>query len=235
LPHLKIGSSVHHQSLLPVETCGTKPVVFGVAAHADPVHASDGGKGDRKMKCENFIRVSLALMFLSAFAWAAQDVVSAVHGTITKLDSASKTMVVKVKDGSEHTIKFVDKTTVHGVEASAQGTATGAKDSFHGLKEGSEVVAHYTAEGTEKTAAEVDKVGKDGIKSVDGTITHIDRAGKTIAVKTADGTEDTFKLSGRAAADAGKDIAKGTEKTTKVTVYYTEKAGKKTAHFFEKI
>jgi len=42
-------------------------------------------------------------------------------------------------------------------------------------------------------------------------------------------------LSGHAAADAGKDIAKGTEKTTKVTVYYTEKAGKKTAHFFEKI
>ena len=32
-----------------------------------------------------------------------------------------------------------------------------------------------------------------------------------------------------------KDIAKGTKKTTKVTVYYTEEAGKKTAHFFEKI
>ena len=81
----------------------------------------------------------------------------------------------------------------------------------------------------------VDRVGKDGIKSVDGTITHIDRAGKTMAVKTGDGTEDTFKLSGHAAADAGKEIAKGAEKTTKITVYYTEEAGKKTAHFFEKI
>ena len=56
-----------------------------------------------------------------------------------------------------------------------------------------------------------------------------------MAVKTADGTEETFKLSGHAADDAGKDIAKGTEKTTKVTVYYTEEAGKKTAHFFEKL
>jgi len=56
-----------------------------------------------------------------------------------------------------------------------------------------------------------------------------------LAIKTADGTEETFKLSGHAAADAGKGIAKGTEKTTKVTVYYTEQAGKKTAHFFEKI
>jgi hypothetical protein len=95
------------------------------------------------------------------------------------------------------------------------------------------VVAHYTAKGTEKTAVEVDKVGKDGIKSVDGTITHIDRAGKTLAVKAADGTEDTFRLSGHAAADGGKDIAKGTEKSAKVTVYYTEDAGKKIAHFFE--
>jgi hypothetical protein len=187
------------------------------------------------MKSKNVLRVSLALLLLSTLGWGAQDVVSAAHGTIIKLDSVTKTMVVKVKDGSEHTIKFVDKTTVHGAKAGAQDTSMGAKDTFHGLKEGTEVVAHYTAEGTEKTAVEVDKVGKDGIKSVDGTITHMDRAGKTIAVKTGDGTEDTFKLSGHAAADAGKDIAEGTEKTTKVTVYYTEEAGKKTVHFFEKI
>ncbi len=183
------------------------------------------------MKSKNVVRVPLALLLLSTLGWAAQDVVRAVHGTITTRDSATKTMVVTVRDGGEHTIKFVDKTTVHGVKE----TATGAGDAFHGLREGTEVVAHYTAEGAEKTAVEVDSVGKDGIKSVDGTITHIDRAGKTIAVKAGDGTEDTFKLSGHAAADAGKDITKETEKTTKVTVYYTEKAGKKTAHFFEKI
>jgi hypothetical protein len=184
---------------------------------------------------KNIVRAYLVFLFLSALGWAAQDAVTAVHGTITKLDSATKTMVVKTADGSEHTIKFVDKTTVHGTKATVHATAMSAKDTFHGLTEGSDVVAHYTAKGTEKTAVEVDDVGKDGIKSVDGTVTHIDRAGKTIAVKTADGTEETFKLSGHAADDAGKDIAKGTEKTAHVTVYYTEEAGKKTAHFFEKI
>ena len=184
---------------------------------------------------KNIVRASLLLLLLSAFGWAAQDVVTAVHGTITKLDSSTKTMVVKTKDGTEHTVKFVDKTTVHGAKASVHETAMGAKDTFHGLKEGTDVVAHYTAEGADKTAVEVDNVGKEGIKSVDGTITHIDRAGKTVAVKTADGTEETFKLSGHAADDAGQDIAKGTEKTAQVTVYYTEAAGKKTAHFFEKI
>ncbi len=180
---------------------------------------------------KSILRASLALLLLGAFQLAAQDVVSAVHGTITKLDSATKIGVVKTKDGAEHTIKFVDKTTVHGVDA----TAMGGKDVFHGLTEGSEVVAHYTTQGTENAAVEVDKVGKDGIKAVDGTVTHIDRGAKTIAVKTADGTEQTFRLSDHAAADAGKDIAKGTEKSAKVTVYYTEEAGKKTAHFFEKV
>jgi hypothetical protein len=92
---------------------------------------------------------------------AADDVVSAVHGTITKLDSATKTMVVKTKDGTEHTIRIVGTTTVHGTDAAG----AGAKDAFHGLKEGSEVVAHYTAKGTEKSAVEVDHVGKDGMKS----------------------------------------------------------------------
>lgn len=179
---------------------------------------------------KSMVRASLMLLLLSGFAWAAQDVVSAVHGTITKLDSSTKTAVVKSQDGTEHTIKFVDKTTVHGAEA----TATGSKDAFHGLTQGSDVVVHYTAEGTEKTAVEVDKVGKDGIKSVDGTVTHIDRGGKTLVVKAADGTEDTFRLSDHAATDAGKNIGKGAEKSAKVTVYYTENAGKKVAHFFEK-
>ncbi|MGA2746425.1 MAG: hypothetical protein ABSE44_17150 [Candidatus Sulfotelmatobacter sp.] len=183
------------------------------------------------MTNKNIVRASLAFLILGALSLAAQDVVSAVHGTITKLDSAAKTAAIKTKDGTESTVKFVDKTTVHGAEA----TATGGKDAFHGLTEGTEVVAHYTTKGTEKTAVEVDKVGKDGIHEVDGTVTHIDRGAKTMAVKTADGTEETFRLSGHAAADAGKDIAKGSEKSAKVTVYYTEEAGKKTAHFFEKI
>jgi hypothetical protein len=165
-------------------------------------------------------------LILAASVCAAQDVVTAVHGTIKKIDSASKTVVVKTADGTEHTLHFVAKTTVHGADASA-------KDSWHGLKEGTEVVAHYTTRGTEDTAVEFDKVGKDGLKATDGAIKEIDRGTKTLVVKSADGTEKTFQLTGHAAADGGKDIAKGTEKGAKVTVYYTEDAGKKIAHFFE--
>jgi len=53
------------------------------------------------------------------------------------------------------------------------------------------------------------------------------------SVKTADGTVHTFKMADHATRDAGKDVGKATEKSAKVTVYYTEEAGKKVAHFFE--
>jgi hypothetical protein len=154
------------------------------------------------------------------------DVVTAVHGTVTKVDDGAKTIVVKTKEGTEHTLHFAGKTTVHGTDVAA-------KDTFKGVKEGSEVVAHYTVKGTEKTAVEVDKVGKDGLKATEGTVSEIDRGTKTIAVKTADGTVQTFKMADHATEDAGKDIAKGTEKTAKVTVYYTEEGGKRIVHWFE--
>jgi hypothetical protein len=163
-------------------------------------------------------------------ASAADDVVSAVHGAVTKVDSASKTVVIKTADGTERSIHFPDKTTVHGADASMAAT----KDSWHGLKEGTEVVAHYTTKGTEDTALEIDKVGKDGLKTTDGTIKDIDRGGKKLVVKSSDGVESTFRLTDHAAEDGGKDIGSRVEKGAKATVYYTGSAGKKVAHFFEK-
>jgi len=100
------------------------------------------------------------------------------------------------------------------------------------LKEGTEVVAHYSARGAEDTALEFDKVGKGGLKTVDGSVKDIDRGRKTLIVKTSDGIESTFRLTDHAAKDGGKDIAEGIAKGRKVTVYYSEDAGVKVAHFF---
>jgi hypothetical protein len=177
----------------------------------------------------------LVVIAASAGLWvlpvrATDAVVSAIHGTITKLDSATKTAVVKTADGTEHTIHFVDKTAVHGAKA----TAEASRDAFHGLKEGSEVAVHYTEKGSEKTAVEVDRLGKDGIKSLDGAVTKIGEGGKTVTVKAADGTEQTFDVVGQDTKEAAEAVGKGADKAAKVTVYYTESAGKKVAHFFKK-
>jgi hypothetical protein len=173
--------------------------------------------------------VILALA-LGLAAFAAEDVVSAVHGTIKKVDASTRTIVLRTADGTEHTLHFLDKTAIHGVNASEEA----ARDSWHGLKTDTEVVAHYTTRGTEDTALEIDKVGKSGLKTTDGSVKNMDRDGKKLVVKASDGAESTFWLTDNAARDAGRDIAKGTEKDCKITVYYSEEAGKKIAHFFEK-
>ena len=174
---------------------------------------------------KQFLRAWVCLGWAGCVCFAA-DAVTAIHGTVSKVDDQAKTIAVKTKDGTETTIHWASKTTVHGTEA-------GAKDTFKGVKEGSEVVVHYSEKGTDKTAMEVDKVGKDGLKEADGTVSSIDRGTKTIAVKLSDGTVKTYKMADHAATDAGKDVGKGAEKTAHVTVYYTEDAGKSVVHFFE--
>ncbi len=174
---------------------------------------------------KRIIEICLCLGWAGSLCFGV-EAVTAIHGTVSKLDATAKTIAVKTKDGAETTVRWVSKTIVRGADA-------GAKDTFKGIKEGSEVVVHYTEKGSDKTAMEVDKLGKDGMKATDGTVTAIDRGSKTIAVKTADGTVKTFKLGDQAAVDAGKGVEKGTEKAAHVTVYYTEDAGKQIVHFFE--
>jgi hypothetical protein len=172
-----------------------------------------------------------ALALASSLSCAAQDVAHAVEGTVKKVDSGAKTVVVKTEDGTEHTFHYTKNATVDGAEDTKKATVDGLGD----LKEGSKVAVHYTVVGGKETTHEIDKIGDDGLKTSEGTVSHVDRGAKTIAVKTADGTEETFHLTDVAAKDTGKDVAAGTEKSAKVTVYYTEKAGVKTAHFVKHV
>jgi hypothetical protein len=160
---------------------------------------------------------------LVPIAHGEQDVVTAVHASIQRVDSAAKTIVAKSDDGISHTFHFLDSTVVHGGDA----VDVASKDSWHGLREGGEVVVHYTKRGTEDTAVEIDKIGDGGLKATEGTVKEIDRGGKNLVVVAGDGTEETFRLTGRAAKDTGVDIGKG----SKVTVFYLGKAGNKVAHF----
>lgn len=180
----------------------------------------------------NFLKlmiVGLALQFLPALA--AQDGSDTTEGTIHKIDHKAKVMIVKTATGAEHTFRLAEHAVVRGGKAAGKGASAGA----HDLKTGTEVVVHYSVKGTEKTAEEIDHIGKDGLKAVKGTIRAIDWSAKTVAVKTVEGTELTFKLTERSAVETGRYFGKGTEKAAKVTVYYTEEAGRKVGHFFKKI
>lgn len=175
--------------------------------------------------------VSILSLFSFVGILKAIEKTASAEGLITKIDRTAKTIVVKAADGTEHTLHLVGRTVVHG------GTETykGAEEAARGLQEGSQVVVHYTTKGADETAEEIDHIGKDGLKSSEGTITKFDRGARTMTIKTADGTEQTYRLTEHATEDAGKDTEDAAKKSAHATVYYSEEAGQRVAHFFKTI
>ena len=80
----------------------------------------------------------------------------------------------------------------------------------------------------------------DVVHIMSGVVKHVDKGAKTVVIKTADGTEETFKYTEKTTVegtkDAGKGIDKGAtdtylagKKGAKVTVKYVGKGADKTA------
>jgi len=174
--------------------------------------------------------LSLAAMCFVAVRASAQTSTNVVTGTIEKVDSGAKTIAVKTADGTVETVKFTDKTTVHGLKDAAKGSDLAGK-------EGSHVIVHTVGEGADKTAHSVEWVGDKTVHTTEGTVEDVGEGSKTVAVKTAEGTKETFEVADHAVVSSGKDVARysarGAKKGEHVTVYYTEEAGKKIAHVFK--
>lgn len=162
----------------------------------------------------------------------------ALTGTVTKVDSAAKTIAVKTADGAEHVFNFTEHTAVRGAQEIGHGARTAAVDSYLAGKEGTHVVVHYTSEGAQETAIGVDDLGKGTVKAAKGTVTGVDKAGHTMTVKTESGAEETYHVAKDAAVDTKDGVAKGSEyaeKGAKVTVHYTEEGGQKVVHFIKNL
>jgi hypothetical protein len=171
----------------------------------------------------------LALCCISA-SLRAQGSTNVITGTIEKVDSGAKTVAVKTADGTVETVKFTDKTTVHGLKDAAKGADLAGKEGGH-------VIVHTVGEGADKAAHSVEWFGDKTVHATEGTVEDIGEGSKTVAVKTADGSKETFEVADHAVVNSGKGIARYSEKGAKkgehVTVYYTEEAGKKIVHVFK--
>ena len=186
------------------------------------------------MKSGTFRRnlaVSVAIISLFSFTGiaGATEKTASVEGVVTKVDLEAKTLEVKAADGTEHIMRLAKRTVVHGErESSKRGD-----DAVRDLREEDKVVVHYTKHGTDETAEEIDQIGRNGLKTSEGTITEFDRSARTMTIKVADGTEETYRLTEHAAEDAGIETEDAAKKSAHAIVYYSEEAGRKVAHFFK--
>lgn len=174
--------------------------------------------------------LALAATCYIAAAYADQASTNVITGTIEKVDSGGKTIAVKTADGTVETVKFTEETAIHGLKDAAKGGDLAGKEGGH-------VIVHTVGEGADKTAHTVEWVGDKTVHTTEGTVEDVGKGSKTVAVKTADGTKQTFVVADHAVVNSGKDISvysvRGAKKGEHVTVYYTEEAGKKIAHVFK--
>lgn len=110
-----------------------------------------------------FLVLTLAIASQSA---SAQDVFHSVSGVVKSIDKGTKTVVVKAADGTEHTIKYTDKTVVKGAKDTGNGVEKASVDTYMGAKVGTKVTVKYTEKGAEKTAVGVEDAGKATAKAV---------------------------------------------------------------------
>ncbi len=106
----------------------------------------------------------MLFVLAAAIAWkdvAPQDLVHDTSDVVKKVDKGTKTVLIKTADGTEHTIKYTDKTVVEGTKDA--GVAKASAKSYLGAKKGAKVTIHYTEEGGEKTATGVKDAIDKGI------------------------------------------------------------------------
>jgi hypothetical protein len=184
------------------------------------------------------------IVFLASFAALlgsahAQEVVHAITGVITRVDKTAKTLAIKTAEGSEEVFSYSDHTAVRDSREAAEGAKMGEVESYFAGKQGTHVVVRYTGKGVQKTANLVEDFGKDTLKSGRGTVTQVDRAARTIAVKTADGAEATYTLGADGVVDTEQGVVKASryraKEGEKVVVHYTEDASGRVVRFLKKL
>jgi hypothetical protein len=117
----------------------------------------------------------ICMMFAALFvlvagiAWqsaVADEFTHVISGVVKSVDKDTKTVVVKTADGTEHTIKYTDDTTVKGAKDAGKGIEKGGADTYLAGKEGTKVTVKYTEKGGEKTAVGIKDASKATAKAV---------------------------------------------------------------------
>jgi Cu/Ag efflux protein CusF len=174
----------------------------------------------------------LSLHGVASVLVAQSQIEHAVVGSVRKVDRSAKTITVKMADGTEETLKYTERTTMQGVRSGAKAAGVAAREGEH-------VVVRYTGEGAAKTAVTVERLGRAASSVAEGTVKEIDRGTRTFVVKSGDGAEETFRLAERGIVDSSEGAARAGEvagrEGERVTVYYTEEAGRKMAHLVKRL
>jgi hypothetical protein len=155
--------------------------------------------------------------------------IQGVTGTIAtdtsrqEVEAGARALLVKAK----RLFRWNRRSTVPGGEEAGE-------ESLAGLKRGAAVIVHNTKPGENLTPEAIDRLADDGLTRMEGVVLSVDRTDRTIAIRLADGTRQTFRLSDQTAGGVDKDLNR-TDNGTTVVIFVKDEAGARVVHYFKRV
>jgi hypothetical protein len=137
----------------------------------------------------------------------AQEMVHALTGVATKVDTSAHTITLTDGDGSQAVIP--DDAKNHPRYEFDKMLQADATDSANFDKQGDRVILYYFGDGWQRRAVAVKDLGQTQLKLASGQITHWDRHHHIITIKATDGTKQTFQLDNKTAVDTPMGVVNG--------------------------
>lgn len=144
---------------------------------------------------------------MAGFAVAAQEVVHALVGTVTSIDSAAKAITVKPYDGSESLFKdrIGSKTRIE-FDKNIRADSTSAVEF---KKSGTGVMVYYFGVGTARAAVALRNLGSGPFTRSVGTVLKFESKEHSISIKESSGTAETFKITSDTVAETDEGAIEG--------------------------
>jgi hypothetical protein len=178
------------------------------------------------------ILVPATILAFTCCASPAQEVIHALTGVVTKVDSAGHTITLTSSDGTQTVLQDETKHPKFDFDKSLQSSAI---DSAAFDKQGDRAIVYYFGEGLERRAVAVKDLGQTPLKTSTGVVTHWDRHHRVVTIKAADGTTQTFQLDNNTAVDTPMGVVNGDkfgpQNGDQVSIRYLNKDGNNTAVF----
>lgn len=151
--------------------------------------------------------IAAIVLCAGCYLGSAQEVIHALTGVATKVDSSAQTITLTDNDGTQTVIK--DDTKNHPRYDFDKTLESDATDCATFDKQGDRVILYYFGDGLQRRAVAVKDLGPQPLKISSGQIAHWDRHHHVITIKATDGTKQTFQLDNKTAVDTPMGVVNG--------------------------
>ena len=168
-----------------------------------------------------------------AVAAHSQELVHALTGTVSSIDTASKTLTVFQDNGAQGEFKDATNGKTHFNFDKKIALETTPANDFKG--QGAYVIVFYFGDNENRTAVALKNLGAGPFSQMEGSVVKMESKERTISVKDSSGKVETFKITDQTVAEGYMGVVQGSkfgaQKGDQVRIVASSESGSPVALF----